>query len=381
MNAVGGGSANSSNLSESDDTQLLQRLLESNEMILDCGRAGTVFRFLLAFKAYKNEACILTGDERMKQRPVAALVDALRDLGAYIEYIGEPGFPPVRILPSGGLIGREVKVDATVSSQFLSALAMIAPYLPKGLTIHPDGNPVSGAYFNMTLSMMERCGIAVSREANAVAIHPGKYNFDTLAVESDWSSASYFYAFCALLPGSEIELRGLFPHSLQGDAVIAGWMEKFGVSTRYTDRGVIIKSQNTRQVDVVEFDFIDNPDLFQTIAFMCAVMGCQALYTGLDTLKDKETDRVLAVQHVLGKVGVHLMKLPPKLSGKSKKTYYLQEGKAQFDKVLTETYGDHRMAMSAALLCVAGDVTIENHSVISKSYPEYFNDLFTLIQS
>ena len=375
MYALAGRDAESARLSSADDTLVLKRLITQKSAIYDCGKAGTALRFLLALKAYQNQRCIITGDNRMKERPIGILVDVLNEMGACINYTEKEGFPPVEIQPGLGLAGSVIHVDATVSSQFLSALALIGPYLSGGLTLVLKGKMVSSPYFDMTLKMMQHSGIHIERSDGRILIHPGKYSFTAFRVESDWSSASYFFAFCALLPGSQIELYGLMPDSLQGDSMIVRWMEKFGVQTDFTENGIRIRSEKIILPTIVEFDFIDNPDLFQTIAFMCAVLGVQVLCKGLDTLKDKETDRIAAVSAELAKVGVHLVKLPPRMAKKTNTQYYLQEGKANFDKIRINTYADHRMVMAASLLSVAGEVEIEHPQLVKKSYPDFFNHL------
>ncbi len=367
------------NLSESDDTRLLLELLKENPELLDCGKAGTTLRFLLALKAFQNKPCLLTGDQRMQTRPIRPLVTALNDLGANITYKGEEGFPPVKVNTTSGLKGGKVSIDASVSSQFLSALALIAPQLDNGLTIELIGQVVSDSYLKMTIDLMQYFGVNCKRENNIITIEQGKYELKEYQVESDWSSASYYYCLCALLPGSQIELFGLYKKSLQGDSIIAKWMEQFGVETEHKADRIIIRSRTVNFPPIVELNFINNPDLFQTFAFFFAVNGCQAVYSGLETLKDKETDRIKAVKTELAKVGVSLVKLPSHMSKKTQTVHYLQEGKASFDKILINTYNDHRMAMAASLLSITSEVEIENNGVVKKSYPNFFSDLLSLV--
>lgn len=366
------------NISDSDDTRILKQLLHSRGDILDCGKAGTTLRFLLACMTFLNRPCVITGDERMLERPVGPLADALTALGAKLRFESHAGYPPVRILPCDGLKGRSIQIDASVSSQFLSALALIAPCIENGLEIIPSGKIVSGTYLDMTLDLMTKCGIQVERDSNHIRIFHGPYQRPDYVIESDWSSASYYYALCSLVPGSEIKLKHLRSDSLQGDSVLAKWMEKFGVSTQFQNDGILIRSLDVKLAPVIELDLINHPDLFQTFAFFFAVHGSQVLYTGLDTLKDKETDRIIAVKSELKKVGVDLVKLPAHMSKKTTGSVYFQEGKANFDTVTIETYNDHRMAMAASILSAAGEVEILNPGVVAKSYPAFFSDLQTL---
>ncbi len=378
IDAIGSLNIDFENLSPASDTITLKTILTEKSEILNCGTAGTTLRFLTALMALYNKSCTITGDERMFERPIGPLVEALIVLGAHIEYELKEGFPPIRILKNIGMKGSKITVDASVSSQFISALAMIGPYLQNGLEIILKGKIVSDSYLDMTLNLMKDFGISVIRETHSISILPGKYKVINQIVESDWSSASYFYALCGLLPDSEIEIFGLKENSLQGDSIIVQWFEKFGVKTEFTSSGVIIRSKKVNMPPIVEMNFINNPDLFQTFAFFLSIHGCQVLYSGLDTLQDKETDRIHAVKSELAKVGVHLMKLPSKMSKKTDGIHYLQEGKASFESLSIETYKDHRMAMAGSLLATLGDVEVLDPTVVTKSYPGFFDDLKSL---
>lgn len=375
MSAIANISSDLHNISNSEDTILLQKLLQSNADIFDCGMAGTTLRFLTSYKALKNQACTITGDDRMKQRPIKPLVDALIDLGAEIKYLKEAGFPPFNINKGLDLNAKYVSIDASISSQFVSSICLIAPYMNNGLEIELQGKIVSDSYLEMTLSLMQLFGIQISREQNKILIQKGKYDIREIDIESDWSSVAYYYAYCGLLLGSEIKIFGEWNNSLQGDASIAMLMRLFGVETEYYDGYIVLKSKEVSSPPIIELDLMPTPDLFQTYAFFFAAKGNSVLYTGLDTLAYKETNRILAVKTELAKIGVSLAKLPKQMSQKSEKTYYLQEGKAVFEKLVLSTYNDHRMAMAGSLMATIGRVKIENPKVVEKSYPNFFTDL------
>lgn len=368
------------NLSNSEDTVLLQKLLKSDSNILDCAKAGTSLRFLTSYKSIKNQACVITGDDRMKQRPIKSLVDALIGLGAEIEYIEEEGFPPFKIVKGIDLNIRHVSIEASISSQFVSSICLIAPYMNNGLEIELLGKIVSDSYLEMTLSLMQLFGIHISRDENRILIQKGKYDISEFVIESDWSSVAYFYAYCGLLPGSEFKIFGKWKNSLQGDSVIAIFMKQFGVETEFHEDYILLKSREVSIPPIVELDLTSTPDLFQTYAFFFAAKGISALYSGLETLADKETNRIIAIKTELAKVGVSLSKLPKQMSQKSEKTYYLQEGKAAFENLFLSTYNDHRMAMAGSLMATIGRVEIENPKVVEKSYPNFFADLQYLIK-
>lgn len=375
MLAIANISSELHNLSNSEDTILLQKLLKSGANILDCGKAGTTLRFLTGYKAFKNKTCIITGDERMKQRPIKPLVDALICLGAEIEFLGKVGFPPFKIIKGIDLDSKQLSIDASISSQFVSSICLIAPYMNNGLEIELQGEIVSDSYLEMTLSLMQLFGIHISREENKISIKNGKYGIAEFVIESDWSSVAYYYAYCGLLPGSEINIYGQWNNSLQGDASIAIFMKQFGVETEFHDDYIVLKSKEVSSPPIIELDLISTPDLFQTYTFFFAAKGISVLYSGLETLADKETNRILAVKTELAKIGVSLAKLPKQMSQKSEKTYYLQEGKAAFDVLFLSTYNDHRMAMAGSLMATIGRVEIENPKVVEKSYPDFFEDL------
>lgn len=368
-----------SGLSDSDDTVTLRALLASTDDTLDCGHAGTTFRFLTAYLSLSSSTKVLTGSARMLQRPVGPLVDALRSLGARIDYLGEEGYPPLRIGPYDATQYRsQVSIDAGVSSQYISALLMIAPTLPTGLQLRLEGDIVSRTYIDMTLRIMQHFDIKYRWiDDNHIDIPAQRYISKPYRIEADWSAASYYYALAAISSYAEITLHGLYDQQLQGDSAIVSIGTTLGVSTEYHDSGITItKSKETVSPSMLEYDFLLVPDIAQTIAVTCAAMGITGLYSGLKTLRIKETDRIAALQTELSKIQVYLSRLPPKFSKKSGVEYYMLEGKATIEDVPTfDTYHDHRMAMAFAPLALKGDIMINDPSVVTKSYGAFWDDL------
>lgn len=364
-------------LSSSKDTATLQHLLSvpPADNLYNAGDAGTTFRFLTAFLALQPGTKILTGSERMKERPIGPLVQALRTLGAQIVYLGADGFPPLQIGPFSDSGIREISVQADTSSQFISALLLIAPYLPAGLTLKPEGRLVSEPYVEMTLSLMRYFGTETTRTADSITVYPGKYRPQPLVTEADWSAASYWYAMAVFADNVDLKLEGLFRESWQGDAILADMMTRFGISTSYEDDGIRIRKNDIPPKPFFEWDFSDCPDLAQTLAVVCAGTGTQGLFSGLETLHIKETDRIAALKTELAKVGVSFMKMPARMNRQGV-TYYMIEGKASLDnKPRFATYGDHRMAMAFATSGMIAPVEIENPEVVNKSYPGFWRDL------
>ncbi len=364
------------NLSTSKDTQLMQHLLASTDEVLDTGAAGTTFRFLTAYLSTKPGSRILTGSERMKQRPIGILVDALRNLGANIEYIENEGFPPLRINGSSDF-GKTnlLTVPANTSSQYLSALLMIAPTLPKGLTLKMEGQLVSRPYLEMTLKMMAHFGVTHTWEGDTIHVLPQDYKPREFTAEADWSAASYYYAIAALSEKCDLRLHGLFMDSWQGDAVLSGMMQNFGVETVFYKNQVQL-TKLPQAKPFFEWDFLPCPDIAQTLAVICGGLGVHGLFTGLETLYIKETDRIAALQHELAKIHVFFSKLPARFSKKADKQYYMVEGKAEVaGSPVFQTYDDHRMAMAFAPLAMLGEIRIEHPTVVEKSYPAFWEDL------
>lgn len=363
-------------LANSNDTQLMQQLLNSKEETRDAGPAGTTFRFLTAFLSLQKGSQILTGTERMKQRPIGVLVDALRELGADIDYLENEGYPPLRINEAKKLNkNQQLIISAETSSQYISALLLIAPTLPDGLELRLDGTVVSRPYIEMTLNLMEYFGVTHAWEGNVIKIEAQKYQAKEFTVEADWSAASYYYAMAVFAEKLDLQLNGLFENSVQGDAVLAKMMTKFGLQTTFNEKGVHL-SKSGEPRPFFEYDFIRCPDLAQTIFVVCGGLGVQGLFSGLATLKIKETDRIEAMKNELGKLQVWLSPLPPQFSKKSGKTFYQIEGKAVVENTpIFPTYEDHRQAMAIAPLAMLGAVEIEEPMVVKKSYPAFWEDI------
>lgn len=365
--------------STSDDSVTLQSLLASQEETLDAHHAGTTFRFMTSYLCLQDGYQILTGSERMKQRPIGPLVDALRSIGADIEYVGEDGYPPLKIGaldPENSHI--ELTISAEISSQFISSLLLIAPILPHGLTIHLEGNLVSRPYLEMTLKMMEYFGIKYEWNDQTIQVHHQEYKGKDIRIEADWSAASYYYIMAALSDQVDVQLHGLFQESLQGDSAIVSLMEDFGIRTSYTESGIKIEKDGNGK-PFIDYNFIKAPDIAQSIAVACAGSGKQGLFSGLQTLKIKETDRIAALSQELAKVNAFFSKMPAKFSKKSGEEYYMLEGTAKSeDAPAFDTYKDHRMAMAFAPLAMLFPIKINDPAVVSKSYPRYWEDLASL---
>ena len=356
-------------LSTSKDTTTLQQLLTLNEGTYDAGAAGTTFRFMTAYLALQPGTQILTGSERMKQRPVGVLAEALNELGADIRFLEKPGYPPLSIGPGSFGSVDELRIPANISSQFISALLMIAPVLPNGLTLHLEGEIVSRPYIQMTLSLMARFGVDAEWVGPTIKIEKQAYQAKDFTVEADWSAASYYYALAAFSKDLNLHLGGLFENSLQGDSVLAEMMTQFGVNTEYVADGVILTKGKSSSVDSFQWNFINCPDIAQTLAVVCGGLGVDGFFTGLSTLKIKETDRVQALQNELKKVNVNFSETEVR-QGVSCQV----NGTAQLEEPVFATYEDHRMAMAFAPLAIFGSITIEEPMVVVKSYPEFYED-------
>jgi 3-phosphoshikimate 1-carboxyvinyltransferase len=370
MHALAGGGPEPANLSDSDDTRCLRLALESSHPVRDIGHAGTAMRFLTAYFALKRERVVLTGSQRMKERPVGPLVSALRELGASIRYLEKEGCPPLEI--TGGLEkGGSIQVDGGISSQFISALMMVGPRLQGGLHISLGGEVVSSTYIRMTLALMQRGGIKASFNGGKIRISEGTYHFGLFEVESDWSGASYWYEVAALFPGSVITLPNLEKKSLQGDAVLPGLFKPLGVSSHFRHNTLTIRSDGLVCSATYLADLTGSPDLVQTLAATLCAMGVPFRLTGTRTLRIKETDRIAALKKELGKLGFRIESGP----NGDWIGWDGNRGGPLPDPVI-ETYHDHRMAMAFAPLAIAfGKVSISDPNVVSKSYPGFWADL------
>lgn len=369
INALGNGTHHPENLSDCDDTRVMIRALNDDKETIDIMAAGTAMRFLTAYLSVTPGTRIITGTERMQQRPIQVLVNALRELGADIEYVANDGFPPLRIT------GRELRKDTislpgNVSSQYISALLMIAPVLTNGLTIRLAGDIISRPYINLTLQLMNDFGVRAEwTDDHRLKVEPQAYHSTPFYVESDWSAASYWYQIVALSKEAEVTLPGLFKDSYQGDSQVAGIFRSLGVETIYKDKTVILK-KNGKSVERLDYDFINQPDLAQTFVVTCALLNIPFRFSGLQSLKIKETDRMAALITEMRKLGYILHETDGSVLSWEGERCTTEEHPA------IDTYEDHRMAMAFAPTCLAlPEILINNPQVVSKSYPRYWEDL------
>ena len=370
LHALSGGSTRPENLSDCDDTQVMIRALDHMPDVIDIHAAGTAMRFLTAYLCVTPGTHTITGTERMQQRPIRILVDALRTLGARIDYAGNEGFPPLCI--NGiQLTGSEIELAGNVSSQYISALLMIGAVLPVGLKLRLTGNIISRPYINLTLQLMHDFGAQAGwTSESSIDVTPGGYRDTPFRVESDWSAASYWYQMTALATGSpEVELLGLFANSAQGDSRGAELFARLGVQTEYTPQGVKLRKQGHPVVRLDE-DLVDIPDLAQTFVVTSCLLDVPFRFTGLQSLKIKETDRICALITELRKLGyvVH--------AEQDSILWWDGERCPADEQPGIDTYEDHRMAMAFAPAClVCPSIRINEPQVVSKSYPRYWDDL------
>ena len=363
------------NLSNADDTVVLDTLLRSNESLLDAGAGGTTYRFLTAFlSTQEGRETILTGSKRMQQRPIRVLVDALNQLGAEITYENEVGFPPLCI-KGKKLVGGQMTIPASTSSQYITALLLIAPTLAKGLELQLEGEIVSLPYILMTIKLLKYFGIDVSMKEHTILVKPGSYQMKDFFVEADWSAASYYYSMAFLSQEADILLKGLSRASTQGDAVIADIFSPW-VESIFEDNTVRLTKRNSNLPKTFQYDFLECPDLAQTVIAALASKSCHANFRGLKTLLIKETDRVEALDQELGKYGVRLLgsvkdnNWQLQSTGFNPKTSPIPEIK---------TYEDHRMAMALTpIALVTGEMIIQEPEVVTKSYPKFWEDVAAL---
>jgi 3-phosphoshikimate 1-carboxyvinyltransferase len=360
------------NLSDSDDTIALEAVLHANDNHFDIGHAGTAMRFLTAFLSKVVGEWYMTGSERMQQRPIGILVDALRRLGALIEYMGKEGYPPLRIVGTS-LKGGTVELDGSVSSQYISALLMIAPTIQKGLTVRLLNKVTSRPYIDLTLKLMERFGIHYAWKGNEIRIEEQAYHPVQFTVEADWSGASYWYSMAALAEDCNLLLKGLLIESLQGDASQAEWFETyFGVRSHQEMNDVRLTKVKVPHINILELDFIENPDIAQTFAVLCVCKGIPFHFKGLQTLKIKETDRISALLNELAKFGAVLTE---PFGGELAWDGSFDQSLIQTSPLIN-TYHDHRMALAFAPAAMTlPELTIDDPMVITKSYPAFYEDL------
>lgn len=372
--AYGGFNADFQNLSDSNDTKVLAEALDKiqrNESVIDIADCGTAARFLATFLACRFGRWLLTGTERMKQRPVKTLVEALRSLGASIQYAEKEGFLPLKI-EGKPIQGGKVQIDMSQSSQFASSLLLAAPMWPKGIEMELLGDLNSLPYLEMTLAIMQHFGAEAERNGRSIIIHPNTYQPSSFKVSADWSAASYWYELAALSEECEIRLHGLVLPSLQGDDIIIGWMKSLGVNT-LNDSGVLVLTKIPFEKRTFSFDFSATPDLFPTMAAACAGLPIEARFTGIANLRIKESDRVEAMKLELGKIGAELMEV-------SENELLLRPASTllpikESSPMLFASHGDHRIVMALAPLALKlGFVIFDHPDVVTKSYPRFWED-------
>ena len=357
------------NLSESDDTNAMFKVLNSNTNNFDVGAAGTSMRFLTAYLSKIMGEWTITGSERMKQRPIKILVDALNNLGGKIDYLEKEGYPPLKISGSA-LTGGELELAGDVSSQYISALLMIAPEMENGLTLRLKGKITSAPYIQLTLKLMEQFGVKSKWNNDTIIIPPSVYKPTSTKVEADWSAASYWFEIMALSSGdSAICLKGLNKYSFQGDAVVAKLFNQLGVQSKFTSQGLQLTKTKSK-VKNFKYDFTNEPDLAQTFAVTCAFLDIPFHLTGLHTLTIKETDRISALVHELSKFGFNI-----KTNGSDNIFWEGDKTTPQSD-IKIDTYKDHRMCMAfAPAVLKTQQLTINDYMVVTKSYPKFWEDL------
>jgi 3-phosphoshikimate 1-carboxyvinyltransferase len=357
------------NSSNSDDSEVMTKALLSDGEIIDIHHAGTAMRFLTAYFAIQeNREVVLTGSSRMKERPIRILVDALRQLGADISYVENEGFPPLRIIGKK-LSLKNISIPANVSSQYISALLLIAPRLENGLELTLVGDITSVPYINMTLSLLKEIGVDASYENNCIKVNPiNKTKDNIITIESDWSSASYYYSIIALSEiGTQITLSSFKESSLQGDFSLVNIYKNFGVETTFNEHSITISKSSNEKSEQLNLDLNNCPDIAQTIAVTSFALGIPCHLIGLHTLKIKETDRLEALKTELIKLGANVSVTNNSLT--------LEKAFSIDGDIKIATYQDHRMAMAFAPLAIKTNLIIEDAEVVSKSYPSFWKDL------
>ncbi len=358
------------NVSNSDDSNLMIKALASKEKIVDIHHAGTAMRFLTAYFAVQEDReTVLTGSKRMKERPIKILVDALRELGADIRYVKNEGFPPIAI-KGKTLIKNEVSLKANVSSQYISALLLIASKLKNGIVLTLEGEITSVPYINMTLSLLNEIGVKTSFENNVITVYPSEVKPKPLTVESDWSSASYYFSIAAISnAGTQVTLSSYKENSLQGDSCLVDIYRHFGVTTVFNENSITL-TKEISELKPLTLDLKNAPDIAQTIVVTCFTLGIPCDLMGLHTLKIKETDRLVALKTEIEKLGGSV--------DITDKSLHLKASKDINPMVPIETYNDHRMGMAFAPIALKQSVIIKDAGVVSKSYPTFWEDLKTI---
>ncbi len=360
------------NISNSDDTKTIIKALKSSKKKIDIHHAGTAMRFLTAYYAFQSKKEVfLTGSKRMRERPIKILVEALREIGALISYHEKDGFPPL-LIRSSRPSKNFIKLSSSISSQYISALMLIAPKIPNGLIIEMSGKMTSMSYIKMTQFILEDIGVNVKFNKKKISI-TNKLNIDskTVKVESDWSSASYFFSIVALSKDSNIRLSSFKKNSLQGDSSLINIYKELGVCSKFENDALILNKQtNFTFPKHIKLDLIDSPDIAQTIAVSCFGLGISCDLFGLHTLKIKETDRLYALKKELMKLGADVYS--------TENSFHLKSSDKINQNIIISTYDDHRMAMAFAPLSIKTPLEIENPDVVNKSYPNFWNDLYSI---
>lgn len=362
------------NLSDCDDTQAVIRALSSSDKVKNIGAAGTAMRFLTAYYAISSESVVMTGTERMKNRPISILVEALRSIGADIEYVEKEGFPPLKI-NGKKLNGGELHVQGNVSSQYLSAILMIAPYTQEGIKLVIEGDLVSRPYLQMTLSLMQEFGVSHTWEGNVIEIKSSEYASVDFTVENDWSAASYWYSVVALSKDKSVKLKYLQSESLQGDSKLVEFYKPLGVETEFVEDGVVLSKNNEMSLpSFYDISLKEQPDLAQTLVVSCILMNVPFRFSGLENLKIKETDRIAALINECEKLGFVLKEEASGiLSWDGEKCDLANE-------IVIKTYEDHRMAMAfAPAVMQFGSIIIAEPDVVSKSYPSFWEEFLKVL--
>jgi 3-phosphoshikimate 1-carboxyvinyltransferase len=354
------------NLAEARDTQTMIRLLHTNPAVFDVLDAGTTMRFLTAFVAVTNQQKVMTGTPRMCERPIGILVDALRSLGTEIHYLGAEGYPPLAVKGLAEQLTNQIRIRGDVSSQYISALLMIAPLLPLGLELELEGKVGSRTYIEMTLELMAQFGIAYSWEGATIKIERQAYQSTEFTVESDWSGASYWFSLLACADEGSFFLEGLKAQSLQGDAAIVEIMENLGIRSTFQEGGLLLEKKMVSGLK--SWDFSHCPDLAQTVAVTCAILGQNTVFTGLESLRIKETDRIHALQQELASFNAELREI-------ATNTFQVIPSVTMPRLVQIHTYDDHRMAMAFMPLVTKTKVRIEDPEVVNKSYPSFWKQV------
>jgi 3-phosphoshikimate 1-carboxyvinyltransferase len=359
------------NLSAANDTQILSAMLAADNQSVNAEDAGTAMRFYTAYAAFQNKPKTIFGSARMHERPIAPLVQALNEIGFDVRFLEKEGFPPLEIMPVRNFshLDNEVEVEAKISSQFISALLLIAPFLPSGLTINLFGNVTSQAYIDMTLTILTKVGVSAVQIGQRIVVEPvTEISTKTFSVGGDWTSASYWYSLAFLADEAELFLEGLHNDWTQGDRVIAGWMKRFGVLTSFESNGIFLRKVEADYPRMMKLNFAENPDLVQTFAVMFGAKNIYTTMSNIESLKVKETDRINALHLELAKCNVQF-------DYSMMYDFYQLKGEFQSPSLPIKTYNDHRMAMAFAPLALLNKLSIENPEVVSKSYPNFWKDL------